>query len=206
MKRLTLVLVLGLLVAACGGSGDESSATTTGNATAADSTVTTQPADDGASNDTTPPSTAAPNDDGAGVEVSTGSVTVAGETLEFLDTGFPGLQCEPESFGVAFLAALQSEEENDGVLGSMVVGIPFVGQEETAGILPAVSASNGEVEWIADPEFAELNSVPAGSSQVDSYEIDGNTISGDATFYEANSAYSGELVVEQGTFEVTCAG
>ena len=59
---------------------------------------------------------------------------------------------------------------------------------------------------MANQEKAELNGIPAGSSQVDSYEIDGDTITGTATFYEVNSSYGdGDLIVEQGTFEVTCS-
>jgi hypothetical protein len=213
VRLLALVLGMVLLVAACGGeSGDETSDTSDDDS--ASTTVAPEPEDDTDSGDepATTTTTGSPDNEGGdstGGDVSTGSATVAGETYEFLDTGFPGLQCEPSSFGVAFIAGLQSAEENNGVIGSITVGIPFPGQEETAGILPAVTVSDGETEWIADPEHAELNGIPAGSSQVDSFEIDGNSISGTATFYEEDSSFTGnegDLVVEQGSFEVTCAG
>jgi hypothetical protein len=215
VRLVVLIVGMVLLIAACGGeSGDETpdtDAADTPDTTAAgsaDTTAAPQVEDAPAATTTTAPP-AAEGEESTGGDVSTGSATVAGETYEFLDTGFPGLQCEPSSFGVAFIAGLQSAEENNGVIGSITVGIPFPGQEETAGILPAVIVSDGETEWIADPEHAELNGIPTGSSQVDSYEIDGNTISGTATFYEESSSFTGneaDLVVEQGSFEVTCTG
>lgn len=213
MRLLVSIVGMALLIAACGGdSGDESTDATVADATdttaadASDTTTAPEPDDSGEATTTT---TASDDGDDAGAAggVSTGTVTVGGETYEFLDTGFPGIQCDPDAFGVAFLAGLQTEEATDGVVGSLVVGIPFPGEEETAGLMPEVQASVGDVEWIANPEHAELNGIPAGSSQVDAYEIDGNTITGTATFYERNSSFgdAADLIVETGTFEVTCA-
>jgi len=207
VRRMTMFLSIGMLVAACGGdAGDDPTETI-----ASDSSETSAPQ---SSEDEQPDTTAAApaEDDGdtadSGGDASSGTVVIAGESYEFIDNGFPGLQCMPDSFGVAFIAALQPVEgEVDGVIGGLTVAVPFEGEGEVAGILPAVSISVGELEWIADEEHAELNDLPAGSSQVDSYEIDGNTISGAATFYERNSSFTGnpdDLIVETGTFEVTC--
>jgi len=210
-RSLILLLAAALVFAACGGSDG------TGDAQA-----TTSPASDdneteattASASDETDPTTATPTTGDAGGETdapapdaSVGTLTVAGETYLFADTGFPGLQCMPSAFGVAFLSGLQFVDENgEGLDGSLAVNIPFKGEEETAGILPAVTGNVGDLEWIADPEHADLNSIPQGSSQVDSYEINGNTITGAATFYEENSSFGGsDLIVEQGTFEVTCA-
>ncbi|MGB8362603.1 MAG: hypothetical protein WCE80_14490 [Acidimicrobiia bacterium] len=210
MRRvLTLSLVMLLLVAACGGgSGDEGTDEPATEGNGGQTAATDADTDDSGETPTTATSSAADSDDqGSGADVSVGTVTVAGETYHFADTGFPGLQCMPSSFNVAFLAALRQVDENGGELdGSLSVGIPFKGKEETAGIMPELDASVGDLEWIANPEHADLNGIPVGSSQVDSYEIDGDTITGTATFYEENSSYGdGDLVVEQGTFEVTCA-
>jgi len=212
MRRLlTLSLAAGLVVSACGGSdGSDDPQATTIAATDNNETEATTASD----NDETGPTTATPTTGGADDEpdapapdASVGTLTVAGETYSFADTGFPGLQCMPSAFGVAFLSGLQLVDENgEGVQGNLAVNIPFKGEEETAGILPAVRGNVGDLEWIADPEHADRNSILQGSSQVDSYEIDGNTITGTATFYEENSSFGqGDLIVEQGTFEVTCA-
>lgn len=210
MRRvLTLSLVMLLLVAACGGgSGDEGTDEPATEGNGGQTATTDADTDDSGQTPTTAATSGTDSDDqGSSVDVSVGTVTVAGETYHFADTGFPGLQCMPSSFNVAFLAALRQVDENGGELdGSLSVGIPFKGEEETAGIMPELDASVGDLDWIANPEHADLNGIPAGSSQVDSYEIDGDTVTGTATFYEENSSYGdGDLVVEQGTFEVTCA-
>lgn len=210
-KIAMLTLAMALTLAACGG-GDEGSSDTTTTSTDNGQTGTTQPP---ATDQTTQPApaatttTAAPSDEGqsSGADGSEGSVTIAGETYLFADTGFPGLQCMPKAFNVAFIAALRQVDENGSELdGSISVGIPFPGQEETAGIVPELNVSVGDKTWIASPDHAELNSIPAGSSQVDDYEINGDTVSGTATFYDEDSSFGGgDLVVEQGTFELTCA-
>lgn len=205
MRLLVLVFGMALLIAACGGdSGDESSDTTVADATE----TTATPQSDGTTGEDTPAATtttAGQTDDGGGGDVSgvgVGTATIAGETYEFGDIGQPGLQCMPAAFGVAFLAALQSTDGNDGV---MVVGIPFPGEEETAGLLPELEVRVGDSTWLANEERAAEGDIPAGSSQVDSYEINGNTITGTATFYDRDSSFGGDLVVEEGTFELTCA-
>ncbi len=203
MRRVhTLSLVTLLVLAACGGgSGDEGTGEPQSGGNGDQATTTLAGGDDGQTSTTTAPD-AGGDDQGSGVDASVGTVTVAGETYHYADTGFPGLQCMPSSFNVAFLAALRQVDESGGELeGSLVVGIPFKGEEETAGILPELSASAGDLEWVANEAKAELNGIPAGSSQVDSYEIDGDTITGTATFYEVNSSYGdGDLIVEQGTY------
>lgn len=202
MRRLWILAIFALVLAACGGGeADPTNDTETPGTTAQGAPATTQ------GNDSSSATTEAPSDGGGSSGgVSTGTVTIGNETYEYEDTGFPGLRCDPDAFGVAFLAALQSSEGAvDGKIGSLVVGIPFKGEEATAGILPELSASVGDLDWQANEARAAERDIPAGSSQVDSYEIDGNTISGTATFYEENSSFSGgDLVVEKGTFEVTC--
>ena len=200
MKRLIVLATLGLLFAACGGDTSEGDSPDTTAAPTADTTTAPASDDEPAASTTVPPDD---GEDSTSVEgVGVGTVTIGDETFEFGDLGQPGLQCDPEAFGVGFLAALQSTDGNDGTLS---VGIPFPGEEETAGIMPQLLVSIGDLDWMANEELAAEQEI-TGSSQVDSYEIDGNTISGTATFAERNSQFSGDLVVETGTFEVTCAG
>ncbi len=207
MRRLSTVLMAALLaLAACG--GDSGSGDTQDETTVESSTAQTSGTDDTESAPATSATVGSVDaTDGPTPDASVGTLTVAGETYTFADTGFPGLQCMPASFNVAFLSFLMLVDENGEALqGGLTVAVPFKGSEETAGILPAVSGTVGDLEWIADPEHADLNGIPQGSSQVDSYEIDGNTITGTATFYEETSSFGqGDLVVEKGTFEVTCA-
>lgn len=203
MKRLSVLAVLILIIAACGGDsegdGDDTSVP--------DEPATTAPQAD---EPDTPDATAAPAgdaDDGGDAPdvegVGVGTATIAGETYQFGDAGQPGLQCRADAFGAAFLAALQRVDGGDGVI---VLGIPLPGEEDTAGILPELEVRVGDISWMANEERAAERSIPAGSSQVDSYEVEGNTISGTATFYDDDSQFTDELVVETGTFEVTCAG
>lgn len=210
MRRpIVLVLVMFVVAACSGGAGEETTEDPGGPTTQAPGSDGGEAEDTG----TTAPTGGSSDDDGSGGDdsgsnTSAGLLTITGETYRFADTGFPGMQCEPSAFGVAFLAALRQVDETGAELdGGLSVGIPFPGEEETAGTLPEVTANVGEMEWVADPEHAELNGIAAGSSQIDSYEIDGNTVTGTGTFYEENSSFGdGDLMVEQGTFEVTCAG
>lgn len=203
MRRLALLSVLALLIAACGGdSGDDTAAT---QADTGSDTTTAQESDPESES---PDTTAAPSggdDDGSSSDVDgigVGTVTIGGETFEFGDAGQPGLQCMPEAFGVAFLAALQRTDGDGGIN----LGIPFPGEEDTAGIMPELQVSADDAEWFANEEWAAERDIPAGSSQVDSYEIDGNTIRGTATFYNRDSQFGEPEEIETGTFEVTCAG
>ena len=69
---------------------------------------------------------------------------------------------------------------------------------------------DSDLRWIADETFYERSDdLPAGLGVTD-FSIDGSTASGTAVFFEEESfhqLFSGSpLVVEEGTFEVTCAG
>lgn len=206
MKRLALLMILGLFVAACGGdSGDDATDTTA--ASGSEPTTTAVQADDDAADDE-PADTATTADQGSSesssdVEgVGVGTATIGGETFEFGDAGQPGLQCLPDAFGVAFLAALQRLDGDGGIS----LGIPFPGEEDTVGSQPEIQVSADDDEWFANEEWAAERDIAAGSSQVDTYEIDGNTIRGTATFYNRDAQFGEPEEIETGTFEVTCAG
>lgn len=52
--------------------------------------------------------------------------------------------------------------------------------------------------------FENSDAVEPGMSQVDSVEIDGQTVHGTATFLRQNSLFSGDVETATGTFEATC--
>lgn len=180
MKRLVLFAVLMLIVAACGdgsgaGSTDSTASGASSDSSPADTPDTTEnpESDDSRAGTTTTASSGSDDDsDGAGGsgEVSTGSVTVAGETYEFHDSGFPGVECDPDMFGAAFFAVLQPVEgEVDGVIGSLVVSASIPGQEY-AEVGTDVTVSLSDVEWVANPEHVDRG-IPEGSTQVDSLSL-----------------------------------
>ena len=211
MKRSVLVVAMVLVAAACGG-GESASDNT--------------PADDGASATTTSdPSSgtsASETDDGepgdpapSGVSgIGEGTVTINGETYLFGEAGFPALQCEPDMFGVFFVVLQQVDssgsEVPDGLLTLTLLlegtDPAVVGQDNTARL------TIGGEDWIAEPEDIAERGLDPGTSQVDSYTIDGSSVSGTATFYEEESYFAttggstDPIVTAQGSFDVTCSG
>jgi hypothetical protein len=69
---------------------------------------------------------------------------------------------------------------------------------------PNIEVDNDETnsQWLADVERAEERGYTPGTSQVDSFEIDGLHASGTATFIDSFAI--GEREPVKGTFEITC--
>ncbi len=68
---------------------------------------------------------------------------------------------------------------------------------------------DSDIDWWASPEINDSLfqiEVPAGQSQVDSFTVEGNTVTGTATFIEKSALTpDGEIPASvPGTFEVTC--
>ncbi len=71
----------------------------------------------------------------------------------------------------------------------------------------AIKISVCDEDWVADEAsdlFDMSDALVAGMSQVDFAEIDGNSVSGTATFVRQLSAFSGEVETATGTFEASC--
>lgn len=212
MKHLVAIAVLAVVVAACGGgetesdTGPDEPGTTTTTAGASGATTTTAAdADDGQSENPPPADVSG---------LGEGTVTINGETYLFGDAGFPAVQCQPDFFGVFFVALEQVDESGAAVPGgSLQLTLLLEGTD------PDVVGQNNEgrvliedQEWIAEPEDIAERGLEAGTSQIDSYTVSGNSVSGTATFYEEESYFSttggssDPILTAQGSFEVTCSG
>lgn len=198
-RRTSALLVVALLVvSACGssdGTEDENGATTTAApvTTAQDGAVTT------AAPTTAAPATTQPAGEGDASGVSTATVSIAGETYQFQDTGFITETCDTDFFGGVQVILLLVDENGEPVtVDSQTKTLSIVLLPEGVGETPdAVNLGTMEADrdWIADPE-----SLVVEGTQVDSWSVDGNRIEGTATF--ASTAGEGPT---EGTFEVTCA-
>ncbi len=147
--------------------------------------------------------------------MGTATVTLEGETIRFGETSFPALRCDPDLFGVFWVILGEVDEQgeevpNGGGFSLIVLGegtdSASVGQVPMAQLtLPA-----RDQIWIADPEEIELSNLEPGTSQIDEYTIDGNRVTGSATFFDRETwfAYSAanaeDFLVAEATFEVTC--
>ena len=228
MRRwIAVVAALLLVVSACGGSDEAAvagrcelgggSTTTDGGIPAAGGGD--QPGDDSASEDTPSDDGASGDDQGAASVSGIGqaSVTINGETYYFGETSFPALQCKPNLFGVFFVVLQMVDEQGNEIPGGG--GLQLVLLQEGSDPEELDQRNEARVtiealdqEWIADEEDIAERSLEAGTSQVDSYTIDGSRATGTATFYEENSYWASVgdaanvVEVVEGSFEVTCAG
>ena len=194
---LVLVLLVGALAVACGGGDDDDDADDGANGGA----VATQPSggdggddpDDGDRSD---------NGNGSGFDFGDGLVvvTIGNDRYEFdLNEGFNICR---DVFG-----GLQFGGSNED--GSVRVSgwIPPENWEsfdddryDPPEIEVDVEATNSQ--WVADVRRAEERGYEPGTSQVDSYQIDGLRASGSATFLDSFAI--GETEPVQGTFEIAC--
>lgn len=207
-----LVVAIAGVFASCGGTSDESASEGSASTTSAPSSDQT----DETSNNTSAEesqgteSTVGAIGDHLDTAGGTATVTIGAETWEFmLPEGHPIANCDADFFG-GFVAILTSGgadiAEPADLFALTLPGGDFT-DPPTANVNLAVS---GDAEWIADETFYERDTdLPAGLG-VTSFSIDGTTASGTATFFEEESfhqfnAGNGELLVEDGTFTVTCA-
>jgi hypothetical protein len=208
-----------LLVAACGGAdpADDAGPDTTSAGPAVSSGDEPSPS-------TSNPAEETPDTSPAVAGLGEASITIEGETLHFGETSFPALRCEPDMFGVFWVLLGQVDEQGDEVAdgGLLELKLLLGGTDpDEVGQVPEsmLRLPERDQEWIADREQIELSStdplpgeLDPGTSQIDEYTIDGNSISGTATFFEENSwfAYSAgnaaNYLTATATFEATCAG
>lgn len=213
MKRVSvvvMVMLVALVLAACGG-GDESSSETAAspsNSPSSDQADATSDASDTASDDQTVSTIGSIGDhfDTAG---GTATVTIGDETWDFvLVENHPIANCDADFFG-GFVAILTSAGADIAApADSVVLMLPGGDFTDPPTVTVMLAASGGD-EWIADETIYEQNAdLPAGLGVTD-FSIDGTTASGSALFFEKESFYqfnagNGDLVVADGTFTVTC--
>ena len=223
MNRILVLGVSVVLAASCGG-GDDDSADAATDERSADTTAQTASSGDSESDPesesestTTPTTAAAPASGDAVSGIGSASVTIEGATYYFGETSAPAPQCKPDLFGV-YLVNLPMVDEGGNEIPSggrlsLVLLRDGVDPDEVDQ-LPEAALTIAELdeEWIANEEALEMLGLEVGTSQIDSYTIDGNTASGTATLYEQNSYYAflggsaDSVSTTQGTFEVTCRG
>lgn len=192
------VLVLG----ACGGSDGSPNADEPAAATEDANEPADEPAGDEPAGDEPPAEEPASDEPAVGDNMA--SVTIDGTTYEVDVSLGPAPQCNSDFFAAFLVSGGDSQAFFHGLLP------PPDDPNHTD--LPNVSlrVNDGEFEWIADPS-KQMSGVEPGESQVDEFTVDGNTVSGTATFVELNETYthSGGGPKAQpvtGTFEASCAG
>ncbi len=206
VKFLVLAGALLLPLAACGGS-DDSSGESSGDVTTQAQAV---PDDDGTVAESGTDATTPPSDDGDGGSdaegsgPSTATVTIGGETYDFSTEGAIAAQCLTDMFGV-FSVQLPSAD-GDGSIS--IVALREGTDPDVVEQVNAVEVSVGDDDWTADESsnlFDLSDAMEPGMSQVESVEVDGNTVRGTATFVRQLSVFSGgEIETATGTFEATC--
>jgi hypothetical protein len=198
MKRwnVSIVLLLGLAMTlgACGGgetTPPESPATTTG-----DSTDTPDPTD--ASSDSTPADEA-----GDSTEASVARVTLDGTVYEFGMFG-PATRCVPDQFG-GFWVIMRTEDLG-GSFGAELW--PDGGTDRVNQANMTITVDGVYMDLTANPTMeANWPAVEAGTSLVQSFQIDGNKASGTASFIDDEVAYDSSLFPLDpiiADFEVVC--
>jgi hypothetical protein len=206
LRSLSIVAVALLtVVVACSSDDDDGAAATAPPEPAANDTsaATDEPAADpatGGEDDGAPASgDAAAFDFGSG----SGSITLGDETFE-LAIG-PGTGICRDVFGI--IQASGTVTDGRDVEGEFAIP-PLDWETYTDGrydppsvALEITSTGDDNASWRADAAWAEENG-KAGMSQVDSYEKDGLSASGTATF--ANN-WNTEAESVQGSFEISCA-
>lgn len=196
-------MAIALVVAACGGSSDDGGS----GDTEPDQPDATQPAPDDDDSNDAPPATEGSDDGGSsgGEGPSTATVTLDGETYEFSSEGVvPGI-CNPDLFGI-FAVVMAMANGGDG---SLNLEILHEGTDpEVVEVTTKAVVKIGDVHWVADPEdlrIVDNPDVTEGQSQVESVEINGNSVSGTASFAGSQTVFSADFVeFATGTFEATC--
>lgn len=210
MNRIAaLYVVVAVVVAACGGSGpapeEESSS---------DVTATMAPETTVADGDVAAPTTTLTPDDQSDVGSSPGSnvatVTIGDTTWEFdANPDGPITDCDPDFFGAFWVVG----EADDGSGLSLL--LPPEGDSNFEDP-PSVRVTDGatEADWTADVTLVDTANyseiLTEGDSQVDSWTIDGNSVSGTATFVDENQIFAvlggtlDSVDPVAGSFEVSC--
>jgi hypothetical protein len=124
-------------------------------------------------------------------------ITVGDSRYEFdVEIAGPIGRCEPDFFG-AFWVITGSADGTSG-LEMFIVPDGNSNHDETSRVAVNLNDSEGR-DWRADADGGA--GTPEGESQVDSFAIDGTTLSGTASFIDV---CAGDGATAQGTFEATC--
>lgn len=209
VKRIAaLSVVVVMAVAACGGSAPVSEEESSSDVTSTMAPETTQGDSDGTAMTTTPPSDEADGGSSPGSNVAT--VTIGDTTWGFdADPEGPITDCDPAFFGAFWVVG----EAEDG--SSLSLLLPPEGDpnfDDPPSVRVADRAT--EADWTADVTLIETANyadvLSDGDSKVDSWTIDGNTVSGTATFVDENQIFavlggSADAVEPvTGSFEASC--
>jgi hypothetical protein len=214
-RRILCAATAVLVLAACGGDDDageptaDEPAAATGDANEpADEPAAEEPQADASEPADEPAAEELPADepaaDGPAVDDNMASVTIDGTTYEVDVSLGPAPRCDSDFFA----AFLVSGGDSQGFFYALLP--PPGDPNHTDPPNVSLRVNDGEFEWIADPS-KQMSGVEPGESQVDEFTVDGNTVSGTATFVELNETYahSGggpKAPPVTGTFEVSCAG
>jgi len=191
-----------IVLAGCGGDGGDTGvdaepgttaiATTPAPATTSGPGTTAAPGTTQAPDDTDPP-----DDMGSSGEANKAVVTIGGGTYEFdVEMSIVG-RCEPDFFG-AFWVIASAADGSSGSLEMFIVPEGNANHDETSKVKVNLKEAE-ERDWRADADGGE--GTPEGESAVDSFSIDGNTVTGTASFVDI---YTGDGATAEGTFEATC--
>ena len=207
MSRLVLAVGTAALVATgCGADDDgaDDTVTTEGPAEGPDAEDEgQQPAATGELADEAQGPVEAPADDESEGAVSSGGpneaiITVGDQTFEFEWETSSIQLCDPDFFG-GFVAIAATTAEADSFDAEFAEeGTP--GFEDRS---PRIEVSGAEMHWTADPDETSGTMHETWPAKVDSFEIDGNRVSGTATFV-GNTEIGEEPVGIPGTFDITC--
>lgn len=211
MRRRALYLFASVaLVAGCGGSGEsEDNGQDTMSQSDSDTTTNVEgTADtDNESDDTEGgnDSSEEDGDDSGSTQDSSGTntavITIADYTYEFEWETTSIQLCNPDFFGgfVAIAATTNDEQSLEA---------EFPPPDDPELITPKVEVDDpdNDIRWTADPEETIGTTVDNWPARVDSHQIDGNTVTGTATFVGPWDSLSGESPEgTEGSFEITCA-
>lgn len=195
-----LVLMLAVLVAILSACGGGSGTDTTSSASTASAT---QPAPDNDPDEMVPTEPASTGETANTTQEGMANVTVGEMTWELTLTGDSREQCVPDLGGTFFVAMFSQ----DGNAALSIVASGSEADEVQVGD-PAIS---GEL-WIANASVYIDNpdmDLPPGIGV--KAQVDGNRISGTATFYEGRSLAEARtsgaeytVGVREGTFEAAC--
>lgn len=196
LRGISVAVVIALLATACGGGSDSGGETSDPTDTRVLETTGSTATNDEPATTPAPADTAAPSESAGGDE-SYAIVTIGDETYEFAPTGFLTERCDPDFFGgywvlftTGIVLLLEGENwEEQGV-------------DQTPNL--QITPEGTDLEFIADPETT-LPGVQPGQSQIDSFQFEGGSASGTATFVESSAVYAGNIEPVTGTFETFCA-